>query len=148
MCKKLFYLLLPWQNETLLCALKRVLQYPIKVRLYNNLYAHKKACTFSRRIQPHQYLIQHILLPFKMKSSFKKKVRRVRMCKFLSVSCFFHAPKLSVLFAKKSVHWEFRYITNFTQKVNWKISFLCCYLRLYLWNYRIHVGDQNQRAIM
>ena len=131
MQKKLFYLLLPWQNETLLCALKRVLQYPIKVRLYNNLYAHKKACTFSRLIQPCQYLIQHILLPFKMKSSFKKSSTSSDVQISLSFM-HFHAHKLSVLFAKKSVHWEFRYITNFTQKVNWKISFLCCYLRLYL----------------
>ena len=140
-------MLLPWQNETLLCALKRVLQYPIKVRQYNNLYAHKKACTFSRLIQPCQYLIQHILLPFKMKSSFKKKFDEFGCANFSQFHAFSRSQTFSP-FCKKSVHREFRYITNFTQKVNWKISFLCHYLRLYLWNYRIHVGDQNQRAIM
>ena len=131
MQKQLFYLLLPWQNETLLCALKRVLQYPIKVRLYNNLYAHKKACTFSRLIQPCQYLIQHKLLPFKMKSSFKKKFDEFGCANFSQFHAFSRSQTFSP-FCKKSVHREFRYITNFTQKVNWKISFLCSYLRLYL----------------
>ena len=141
---QLFYLLLPWQNETLLCALKRVLQYPIKVQQF---VCYKKACIFGRLIQPRQYLIQHILLPFKIKCYLKKSSRSFDVQISLSFMRF-HALQLSVLFAKINVHREFRYITNFTQKVNWKISFLCSYLRLYLWNYRIHVGDQNQRAIM
>ena len=108
---------------------------------------YKKACIFGRLIQPRQYLIQHILLPFKIKCYLKKSSRSFDVQISLSFMRF-HALQLSVLFAKKSVHREFRYITNFTQKVNWKISFLCSYLCLYLWNYRIHVGDQNQRAIM
>ena len=123
-----FYLLLPWQNETLLCILKRVLQYPIKVQQF---VCYKKACIFGRLIQPRQYLIQHILLPFKIKCYLKKSSRSFDVQISLSFMRF-HALQLSVLFAKKSVHREFRYITNFTQKVNWKISFLCRYLRLYL----------------
>ena len=123
-----FYLLLPWQNETLLCALKRVLQYPIKVQQF---LCYKKACIFGRLIQPRQYLIQHILLPFKIKCYLKKSSRSFDVQISLSFMRF-HALQLSVLFAKKSVHREFRYITNFTQKVNWKISFLCSYLCLYL----------------
>ena len=112
MQKQLFYLLLPWQNETLLCALKRVLQYPIKVRLYNNLYAHKKACTFSRLIQPCQYLIQHILLPFKMKSSFKKKFDEFGCANFSQFHAFSRSQTFSPFCKKKcalgvSIHNQF-----------------------------------------
>ena len=125
---KFFYLLLPWQNETLLCALKRVLQYPIKVQQF---VCYKKACIFGRLIQPRQYLIQHRLLPFKIKCYLKKKFDEFRCANFSQFYAFSRSQTFSP-FCKKSVHREFQYITNFTQKVNWKISFLCSYLRLYL----------------
>ena len=92
---------------------------------------YKKACIFARLIQPRQYLIQHILLPFKIKCYFKKKFDEFRCANFSQFYAFSRSQTFSP-FCKKSVHREFQYITNFTQKVNWKITFLCCYLNLYL----------------